>query len=80
MVLYAAFMLVAGIGIPVMAALNSRLGSELGNPALATTILFMVGFIVSVNRRCALCMVRARRHVDKNIKTVETLVDENGAF
>ncbi len=47
MVLYAAFMLVAGIGIPVMAALNSRLGSELGNPALATTILFVVGFIVS---------------------------------
>lgn len=47
MLFYAALMLVAGIGIPVMAALNSRLGTELANPAFATTILFMAGLLVS---------------------------------
>lgn len=44
---YSALMLLAGIGIPVMAALNSRLGVQLENPALATTILFSVGLLIS---------------------------------
>ena len=47
-ILYPLLMLVAGIGIPVMAALNSRLGTKLESSALATTILFFVGFIISV--------------------------------
>lgn len=41
-------MLVAGIGIPIMAALNSNLGARLESSALATTILFFVGLIISV--------------------------------
>ena len=41
-------MVVAGFGIPVMAALNSGLGVRLGHPALAATILFAVALTVSV--------------------------------
>lgn len=46
--LYALVMLLAGLGIPVMAALNGGLGSRLQNPALATTILFAVGGVLSI--------------------------------
>ena len=45
---YALLMTVAGIGIPVMAALNGSLGIKLQSPALATTILFIVGCSVSI--------------------------------
>ncbi|MEL7537010.1 MAG: DMT family transporter [Pseudomonadota bacterium] len=41
-------MFLAGIGIPVMAALNGGLGARLGNPAEAATILFAVAFVISV--------------------------------
>jgi transporter family-2 protein len=41
-------MLLAGLGIPVMAALNGVLGSRLNSPALAATILFSVGLVVAV--------------------------------
>ena len=44
---YSLLMLIAGIGIPVMATLNSGLGVKLGSSALATSVLFLVGFIVS---------------------------------
>ena len=47
-VFYASIMVIAGIGIPVMAALNGHLGSKLNSPALATAILFMVGGAVSL--------------------------------
>ena len=39
---YAAIMLAAGIGIPVLAGLNSALGVRLGNPAAAALCLFAV--------------------------------------
>ncbi|MEZ5913870.1 MAG: DMT family transporter [Paracoccaceae bacterium] len=45
---YAAIMLVAGIGIPVLAALNARLGARLGAPAAAATILFVVALAGTV--------------------------------
>lgn len=47
-IFYALLMFVAGIGIPVMAILNGSLGIKLGSPALATTILFAVGGVVSL--------------------------------
>lgn len=47
-IIYPTIMLIAGIGIPVMAALNSGLGQKLGSAALATTVLFFVGLIISV--------------------------------
>lgn len=37
-------MLAAGIGIPVLAALNAALGVRLGSPVAAATILFAVAF------------------------------------
>ncbi|MEO0932109.1 MAG: DMT family transporter [Pseudomonadota bacterium] len=37
-------MLAAGIGIPVLAALNAALGRTIGSPAVAATILFVVAF------------------------------------
>jgi transporter family-2 protein len=41
-------MLVAGLGIPIMAALNGGLGGKLQSPALATVILFSVGYLASL--------------------------------
>ena len=47
-VFYALLMLVAGLGIPIMAALNGSLGAKIQSPALATSILFFVGGILSL--------------------------------
>ncbi len=47
-IFYALLMCVAGFGIPIMAALNGSLGAKLHSPALATTILFIVGGVVSL--------------------------------
>ena len=44
MVHYATIMLLAGIGIPLLAALNAALGTRMGSPAAAATILFAVAF------------------------------------
>ncbi len=40
-------MLAAGVGIPVLAALNARLGANIDGPAAAATVLFAVAFAVS---------------------------------
>lgn len=45
---YALVMALAGIGIPVLAALNVRLGARIGSPAAAATILFAVAFFGAV--------------------------------
>jgi transporter family-2 protein len=46
---YHAFtMLLAGIGIPVLAALNAALGLRIGSPAAAATILFIVALLCCV--------------------------------
>ncbi|MDO6586229.1 DMT family transporter [Salipiger sp. 1_MG-2023] len=39
---YALTMLAAGIGIPILAALNARLGAYIGSPPAAAVILFCV--------------------------------------
>lgn len=44
---YALIMVLAGIGIPVLAALNAQLGGRIGSPAAAATVLFVVAFAVS---------------------------------
>lgn len=41
---YGVWMLLAGIGIPILAALNSQLGARLGAPVAAGFVLFSVGF------------------------------------
>jgi transporter family-2 protein len=45
---YAAVMLAAGIGIPILAALNAQLGGRIGSPAAAATVLFVVAFCGAV--------------------------------
>lgn len=42
---YALIMLVAGIGIPILAAMNAALGRHVGSPAAAATVLFVVAFL-----------------------------------
>ncbi|WP_093119573.1 DMT family transporter [Salinihabitans flavidus] len=44
---YALTMLAAGIGIPVLAALNAGLGQRMGAPVAAGLILFVVAFCVT---------------------------------
>lgn len=44
---YAVIMLASGIGIPVLAALNARLGVRLGSPAAAALCLFVVAFLAT---------------------------------
>jgi len=45
---YAILMVIAGFGIPIMAALNGGLGTKLQSPALAAVILFSVGLCVAI--------------------------------
>ena len=44
---YATVMLAAGIGIPILAALNAQLGNRIGSPAAAATVLFVVALCVA---------------------------------
>ncbi len=44
---YAIIMLLAGIGIPLLAALNAALGVHIGSPAAAATVLFVVALITA---------------------------------
>lgn len=44
---YAVLMLIAGLGIPVMAALSASLGTKIQSPALAASILFVVAGLIS---------------------------------
>lgn len=41
-------MLTAGLGIPILAALNATLGRTIGSPAVAATALFVVAFLVAL--------------------------------
>jgi bacterial/archaeal transporter family-2 protein len=45
---YALVMLAAGIGIPILAALNAQLGNRIGSPAAAATILFIVALCATI--------------------------------
>ena len=47
--LYGFIMCLAGIGIPIMAALNANLSNKLQSPALATCVLFLVGSILALS-------------------------------
>ncbi|MDF1871458.1 DMT family transporter [Vannielia sp.] len=44
----ALIMLAAGMGIPVLAALNAGLGRHIGSPASAATLLFIVAFTAAL--------------------------------
>lgn len=42
---YALIMLLAGIGIPILAALNAQLGARIGAPVAASVVLFTVALL-----------------------------------
>lgn len=42
---YALIMLLAGVGIPLLAAMNAGLGRFVGSPAAAATVLFSVALV-----------------------------------
>lgn len=42
---YAITMLFAGIGIPILAALNAALGGRIGSPVAASVVLFAIAFL-----------------------------------
>ena len=44
---YAAIMLAAGFGIPILAALNAALGKVIGSPTAAAVVLFAIAFAAS---------------------------------
>jgi transporter family-2 protein len=44
---HALIMFAAGIGIPVLAALNARLGANIGGPAAAAVVLFLVALVTA---------------------------------
>ncbi|WP_439155692.1 DMT family transporter [Yoonia sp.] len=46
-------MLAAGIGVPVLAALNAALGRQIGSPAVAAAVLFIVAFAVAAGTAVA---------------------------
>jgi bacterial/archaeal transporter family-2 protein len=43
----ATLMFATGVGIPIMAALNSQLGQQLASPVAATFVLFVVGLVLA---------------------------------
>ncbi|GGH58202.1 EamA-like transporter family protein [Frigidibacter albus] len=45
---YAMIMLAAGIGIPILAALNAQLGARIGSPPVAAVVLFCVALCGAV--------------------------------
>ena len=45
--LLAVVMIIAGVGIPIMAALNAGLGTRLGNPIPAAFVLFLLALAVT---------------------------------
>ncbi|MDK2770465.1 MAG: DMT family transporter [Sphingomonas sp.] len=44
---FAAIMLLTGVGIPILAALNGGLGARLGSPMAASMILFALAFLIA---------------------------------
>jgi len=44
---HAVIMLLAGIGVPLLAALNARLGANIGSPAAAALVLFLVATLAA---------------------------------
>ena len=70
---YAITMLAAGIGIPVLAAMNAALGRYLGAPMLAGATLLAVGFLT----RWWWLWSRGRCYCKASIRTVAFTFSRN---
>lgn len=58
---YGAVMLAAGIGIPILAALNAQLGQRIGAPVAATAVLFTVALLIAVTATLSSGQISALR-------------------
>lgn len=45
---YALVMLAAGIGVPILAALNAQLGGRIGSPAAAGAVMFLIAGVTAL--------------------------------
>lgn len=45
---YALIMLAAGVGVPILAALNAQLGGRIGSPAAAGAVMFVIAAVIAV--------------------------------
>ena len=54
---YAAIMFLAGIGIPILAALNAALGRFILSPSVAAAILFTIAGLVTWALAFATCLL-----------------------
>ncbi|NCW06030.1 MAG: EamA-like transporter family protein, partial [Rhodobacterales bacterium] len=48
MLSYASIMLLAGIGIPILAAMNASLGKHLNSPVAASAFAFFIAFCIAL--------------------------------
>ena len=75
MISFATIMLIAGIGIPVMAAMTSSLGKHLGSPVAASAFAFLMSFCIAL-----LALVFADKSFIKQIPSVPKYFFVAGAF
>ena len=75
MISFATIMLIAGIGIPVMAAMTSSLGKHLGSPVAASAFAFFIAFCIAL-----LALVFADKSFVKQIPSVPKYFLVAGAF
>ena len=60
---YAALMLAAGIGVPILAALNAQMGARIGSPALAGAAMFAIALVVAIAFGAAMGEGQAARRI-----------------
>ena len=75
MISFATIMLIAGIGIPVMAAMTSSLGKHLGSPVAASAFAFFMAFCIAL-----LALLFAYKSFIKEIPSVPKYFFVAGAF
>lgn len=56
---YALIMLAAGVGVPVLAALNAQLGARIASPAVAGAMMFVIAAVVALGVGAALGQANA---------------------
>ena len=75
MISFATIMLIAGIGIPIMAAMTSSLGKHLGSPVAASAFAFFMAFCIAL-----LALLFADKSFIKEIPSVPKYFFVAGAF
>ena len=75
MLSYASIMLLAGIGIPILAAMNASLGKHLNSPVAASAFAFFIAFCIAL-----LALIINDKSFLKEITTAPKYLFFGGAF